>query len=211
MLVFKSRDGRIVKFNPYHGKDGRFTSANGAISFTIASNKPFMDKALQRAKEKEKQRTSDKHIVHGVDVGSILPDPIDIKYLDVGQLPKLKGTEKQVKWAEDIRSKIGDDVLQTYYSKYVSKNNGGFDALTTSKKAMVDNIKKNPLVQSVVEGGNQKVVEEKITNAANHFREMGDSLSKINDLLGKDESKFWIDNRDKVSKIKREIFGENFL
>lgn len=48
----------LKKFNPYHDKLGRFASANGASSFTIASNKPFMDKALARAKEKEKNRTS---------------------------------------------------------------------------------------------------------------------------------------------------------
>lgn len=47
---------KIQKFNPYHGRDGRFTSPGMATSFTIASNKYGMKNSLERAKEREKQR-----------------------------------------------------------------------------------------------------------------------------------------------------------
>lgn len=43
----------VRKFNPYHGPDGRFTSANGAHSFTYA---PGKSKAHDLAIEREKQR-----------------------------------------------------------------------------------------------------------------------------------------------------------
>lgn len=46
----------VEKFNPYHGKDGRFTSAGGAHTFTYA---PGKSKAHDMAIEREKQRTAD--------------------------------------------------------------------------------------------------------------------------------------------------------
>ena len=43
----------ILKFNPYHGPDGRFSSANGAHSFTYS---PGKSKAHDLAIQREKQR-----------------------------------------------------------------------------------------------------------------------------------------------------------
>lgn len=43
----------VEKFNPYHGRDGRFTSPNAAASFTYA---PGKSKAHDMAIEREKQR-----------------------------------------------------------------------------------------------------------------------------------------------------------
>lgn len=54
----KSFSDTIQKFNPYHDRLGRFTTAGGAASFTFRSDKPFMDNAINRAIEREKQRTS---------------------------------------------------------------------------------------------------------------------------------------------------------
>lgn len=62
----------VEKFNPYHGKDGRFASANSATSFTYAPGKSKAhDLAIQRekdrqaaagggAKQEEKKPTKDK-------------------------------------------------------------------------------------------------------------------------------------------------------
>lgn len=44
---------KIEKFNPYHGKDGRFASADGAASFTYAPGKSVAhDKAIAREKDR---------------------------------------------------------------------------------------------------------------------------------------------------------------
>lgn len=52
-ITFKG-DGKEItfqKFNPYHDSRGRFTSANGATSFTYAPGKSKAhDKAIQRQK-----------------------------------------------------------------------------------------------------------------------------------------------------------------
>lgn len=45
----------ITKFNPYHGPDGRFSSANGAASFTY---KPGQGKMYDNAIAREKARTA---------------------------------------------------------------------------------------------------------------------------------------------------------
>ncbi len=45
----------VEKFNPYHGKDGRFTSANGAASFTY---KPGGGKAYDKAIADEKMKSN---------------------------------------------------------------------------------------------------------------------------------------------------------
>lgn len=47
-------EDNVEKFNPYHGADGRFTSASGAASFTY---KPGSSKAHDNAIENEKKRT----------------------------------------------------------------------------------------------------------------------------------------------------------
>lgn len=45
----------ILKFNPYHGADGRFSSANGATSFTYSPGKSKAhDNAIQREKDRAK-------------------------------------------------------------------------------------------------------------------------------------------------------------
>lgn len=45
----------ILKFNPYHGADGRFSSANGAASFTYSPGKSKAhDNAIQREKDRVK-------------------------------------------------------------------------------------------------------------------------------------------------------------
>ncbi|MBQ5658726.1 MAG: hypothetical protein IIV02_04250, partial [Peptococcaceae bacterium] len=52
----------VEKYNPYHDSKGRFTSAGSATSFTIGSKSglEWDKKNVQRAIEREKQRTSAK-------------------------------------------------------------------------------------------------------------------------------------------------------
>lgn len=48
----------IEKFNPYHGSDGRFTSANSATSFTIRTRAGYNQGMADVAIAREKQRTA---------------------------------------------------------------------------------------------------------------------------------------------------------
>lgn len=43
----------VRKFNPYHGPDGRFSSANGAHSFTFTTNSPAGQKAIANIRARE--------------------------------------------------------------------------------------------------------------------------------------------------------------
>lgn len=58
-LIFRKSDGGAVefeKFNPYHDRRGRFTSANAAASFTYSPGKSKAhDEAIARAKDEHKE------------------------------------------------------------------------------------------------------------------------------------------------------------
>jgi hypothetical protein len=43
----------ILKFNPYHGADGRFSSSNGAHSMTVFTNSPAGQKAIANIRDRE--------------------------------------------------------------------------------------------------------------------------------------------------------------
>lgn len=47
------QDNPVKKFNPYHGPDGRFSSANGAHSFTFTTNSPAGQKAIANIRARE--------------------------------------------------------------------------------------------------------------------------------------------------------------
>jgi hypothetical protein len=44
----------ILKFNPYHGQDGRFSSANGANSMTVRTSSAAGQKAIENIRAREK-------------------------------------------------------------------------------------------------------------------------------------------------------------
>ena len=46
----------VLKFNPYHDALGRFSSANGAHSFTFRTNSPAGQKAIANIRAKEKKK-----------------------------------------------------------------------------------------------------------------------------------------------------------
>lgn len=75
----------VFKFNPYHDERGRFTFADAATSFTYA---PGKSKAHDNAIQQEKKR-------HATGSSETKEKP--------EELPELTGSEKQVKWAKDIR------------------------------------------------------------------------------------------------------------
>lgn len=62
-ITFHKSDGgtiEFVKFNPYHDRLGRFTSANAAASMTIRTRDGAKQRMADQAAEKEKQRTAAK-------------------------------------------------------------------------------------------------------------------------------------------------------
>lgn len=48
----------VEKYNPYHGKDGRFTTADGATLYTYRTKNALMQGAADKANEREKKRTA---------------------------------------------------------------------------------------------------------------------------------------------------------
>lgn len=50
-------DERVEKFNPYHDSQGRFSTAGGAVSFTIRTKNPAKQNLADRGITREKERT----------------------------------------------------------------------------------------------------------------------------------------------------------
>lgn len=130
MLVFKSKDGRIIKFNPYHGKDGRFTSANGATSFTIRSKSGLAwdEKNVANAIEREKKRTAEK---------------------------TKQAKPKEIKSYADVKSKQ-DFVDYVEHRHNLKLNNDKGDILNRKRDVLYTNIpkeKKNTVLNDFKENG----------------------------------------------------------
>ena len=180
----------VEKFNPYHDAKGRFATAQGYTSFTYAPGKSKAhDNAIAREKERQAAAANSGTCIDGVDISDKLPEPR--KTYD-GDLPKLKGTEKQVAWAEKIR----DDAIDTLGNQLVSYVLGtaNYNTLvdaTKSKEAMAEYVRNNPLVKATT----GSVRQEKIDTVCNQLREFVRRDQAYLDIVTNDSAKFWIDNR----------------
>ena len=184
--VAKSFD-EILKFNPYHDSKGRFTTSNGAASFTYSPGKSKAhDNAI--AREKERQNANGGTSIDGVDISAKLPDPIDY---DGFQLPELQGSEKQKKWAEDIRDDAIDHmntVIATVNGKRVGND---FMEAARSKEAMTEYIRNHNLVK-MTDGA---VRQQKIDGICDNFNEYARRYAAGTKILSNADAKYWIDNR----------------
>ena len=106
----------IEKFNPYHDEKGRFTTSDGAVSFTY---KPGASNAHDKAIAREKKRHEE-----------------DEKAQHKRKEPaKLTGSEKQVSWASKIR-----DSRMSYIDREVKAledNRTGYSPKTNKERKQI--------------------------------------------------------------------------
>lgn len=137
----KSFSDTIQKFNPYHDRLGRFTSAGGAASFTFRSDKPFMDNAINRAIEREKQRTAG-----GGDGAAAIPDSLKGEY-------KKRMTEAQMLdlSTDNVQHEI--ELLSVLGSDKTVKLSGMDKELAAETVEQVKKVvEKYPIVKDAVKG-----------------------------------------------------------
>lgn len=190
--ILKKRDplkksytfSEIIKFNPYHGKDGRFSSASAGASFTYAPGKSKAhDNAIAREKQETARRANRQY-------GSTpLGDAIEeIKSGTENSLSKYIGKDgKLTPEREALHRKIIDDYL---YGKTgvegqaTMRMNGGGPA---SGKGSLDEVagtfdKKHHLkidpddIKEKLPG--YKEMTEKTTEAAGYYHEESSALAK---------------------------------
>lgn len=143
----------IMKFNPYHGKDGRFTSANGATSFTYA---PGKSKAHDMAIAREKKRVADEEAKNAS--GAKITEAEN----------KLKGilSEKATVSLKGVDPEIANDIYESVakvMTKFPSVVNSvdGIEAMNASD---YEHFKDNPSVMACFNTGDGKI---RLNNA--HF------------------------------------------
>lgn len=147
----------------------------------------------------------------GEGLRSRLPGPLsfDIKTYEY---PELSGTDKQVKWANDIREKLLFD-LANYAANQNSEGQitlGISDIYLKGKAAMAKDIKSNPLVMAT----SGLIKAEKISRAIRAFSEVKSRIERWHDLAEKKSASFWIENRTNSSqnymnkKLMRYIDGK---
>lgn len=118
----------VEKFNPYHGKDGRFTSANSAASFTYRPGKgKAHDKAIADEKIKSnpyRYMTNDK-IASELSRAKAESDREQISArMDADSSPAVKRRVDQAKKrVAELDEKIAQlEQAQKYFDKYGNDN-----------------------------------------------------------------------------------------
>ena len=123
----------VLKFNPYHDALGRFSSANGAHSFTIRTNSPAGQKAIANIKAKQQAAAGG----GGSSSGSTKPaeqkqqeQPAKPKYLMGATAQKGHKTAKYTDKWDDVGEETYDKVAKDLH---VSKEKAKDMAVSVSK------------------------------------------------------------------------------
>ena len=124
-----------------------------------------------------------------IDIADRLPHPSEFKPERPSQL---EGTEKQVKWAAEIRNSI----LRQLSVYAVTRTSDGrpsdlYNIAKQGKDAIMKDIAENPLINEA-EG---KIREEKLQRAIDGYQDLADRIKRYNSIANNTSAKFWIDNR----------------
>lgn len=115
------------------------------------------------------------------------------KYI-VNDFPALTGSEKQIKWANDIR----DDVYNALVSEmYKTEKGSRTEAINyiTSTKDMQTWIKH---VKDAFRDTDSDILKQRINDSIEALRIASDQYGRVRDLIEKETSaRFWIDHRHK--------------
>lgn len=183
----------ILKFNPYHGKDGKFSSAGSAASFTIRTKDPkkqhMADMAIARAKEQAalggtnnaKERITDCESK----LKSMLKDGAEVNLSGID--PKLaESTVKSVQTVLDkyptVKDAFGGFTTDDPESGYFAEHQGSYACYSPSTgKIHINKQKysnKEELEKSYQEAVNKKHFPEGTTAESAVVHEMGHAIDR---------------------------------
>ena len=113
-------------------------------------------------------------------------------------LPELSGTQKQVRWASDIRYEAQETMLQAITAKY-NIGNDTYQDIANGKKSMQDGVQKAYNTGFGI-SGNKTVAKEWAERRAKTYKDVSDDLQRVDTILqGKTESSWWIKNRSNTA------------
>lgn len=134
------------------------------------------------------------------EIKKALPGRPSFKIEEFGKLPKLNGTEKQVRYAERIREETLSD-LWNYTSNYDSDGNRSNNVFTyvKGKEAMMSEISSNQLI-NMTSGETRR---RKVSQAVAGYADAAKRLERYYSISQNNSAKFWIDNYGKEELRKR--------
>lgn len=140
----------------------------------------------------------------GAAIKNALPRSPSFKIEEFGNLPKLNGTEKQVRYAERLRDETLPD-LWNYTSSYDSDGNVSNKVFTyvKGKEAMMAEISRNPLI-NMTSGETRK---QKVLQAVSGYVDAAKRLERYHSISQNNSAKFWIDNYGK-GELRKRIDGK---
>lgn len=127
------------------------------------------------------------------DIAKRLPDQ---KEFNIEKAAQLDGSEKQIKWANDIRKELLPSLANT--AVYGQNNGELFANVKKGTDSMVKDIQEKLRVQekySDSRGFNPKIYETIVNESVNAYKELSQRIKRLNDIFGIKSAKFWIDHR----------------
>lgn len=140
----------------------------------------------------------------GATIKNALPGSPSFKIEEFGKLPKLNGTEKQVRYAERLREETLSD-LWNYTSNYDSNGNRSNKVFTYAKgkEAMMAEINSDQLI-NMTSGETRK---QKVSQAVAGYVDAAKRLERYYSISQNNSAKFWIDNHGK-GELRKRIDGK---
>lgn len=126
-----------------------------------------------------------------------IPDADAFRVATQGNIPKLEGSEKQVKWAEQIRASVGNELI-TYALTRTSDGRPSrlWETAQKGKAAIADDVYNSPLVKSTTGALRQS----KISSEKQGYVDLAGRVERLNRILTNPSAKFWIDHRTNSDK-----------
>lgn len=119
------------------------------------------------------------------------------EYQHKRQLPELQGSEKQVKWAKEIRDNLGEDLWRYVISRTSDgKPSGIYNILSKQGiKGAIQDIEKSVNLFSGYERQSNNRKKEIINRRLLSYKELARRIKKYNEIMSNRSAAFWIDNR----------------
>lgn len=140
-----------------------------------------------------------------------IPDTDAFRVATQGKIPELEGSEKQVKWAKQIRAEVGNELI-TYALTRTSDGRPSrlWEITQKGKAAIADDVYNSPLVKST----SGALRQSKISSGKQGYIDLAGRVERLNRILTKPSAKFWIDHRTNSDKnylnkkLKKYIDGQ---
>lgn len=198
----------VEKYNPYHGPDGRFTTAGAATLYTYRTKNPLMQGTADKANEREKKRTA----APGADFG--LTADQHSKLEEYVNTSRFKGDSPK---ADEYRKELGmsDDDFKKYIDKYRTKEKQLEVHQNADKKRRQEEAEKKKQLDERVKEELPGIRQENISAANNvSFFEHGsvaarEALGRLDDYRNRNKiDDNWTDEQKAYAKQREEEYKQ---